>query len=147
MLLKLLGKEQSTNKNSLSFEEVKIWKQWEHIDICAEITLKEKDENVNHVILIENKYYTHTHSTKDTDGEYRNQLEVYKKVFDNFYEEKKIPKENRHYIVITCLEKEDFEDVDKYGYCLFNLYDLIDEKSNYELTESDIFNEFWIEKW
>lgn len=32
-----------------------------------------------HAILIENKYYTPLHLTKDDDGQYKNQLEVYRK--------------------------------------------------------------------
>lgn len=144
MLLKLLKKEEHDKFN---IEEVKVWKQWERIDLCVEVKLKEDEDENTHVILIENKYYTHTHNTKDADGEYRNQLEVYKKVFDNYYDQKNIVKENRHYIVITCLEKKDFEDVEKYGYELLNFYDLLDNQSNYEPTESDIFNEFWIEEW
>lgn len=130
--------------------KVEVWKEWEQIDICAEVKIEKASGQIEeHAILIENKYYTGLHQSRDIDGTYRNQLIVYKKKFDKQYKDKFI----KHYNVISCISKADpkFEqlfgimDTEEYkGFQLFSLDELL---INMEETESDIYNEFMLENW
>ena len=146
LLFKLLQIEQENN-DKIVIEEVKVWKQWKRIDLWVEVTLMDNGQREKHSILIENKYYTLTHDTRDIDGTYKDQLEVYKKVFDNFYAQDNNIK--KHYALITCLDNyPDQEKIQKLGYQLHTYSALQDEMAsnarNIEPSESDIFNEFWI---
>ena len=77
-----MGKE---NINDIRFKTVKTWKQWNNIDLCVEVILEIAGQEEKHAILIEDKYYTNLHLSKDTDGKNRNQLVVYKKQFESCY--------------------------------------------------------------
>ena len=68
--------------DSIIFEDIKVWKQDQRIDLWVELVVSMDNQKEQHAILIENKYYSQLHNTKDTDGEYRNQLIVYKNKFD-----------------------------------------------------------------
>lgn len=141
--------------DGISVQSVEVWKEWNQIDLCVEVVLKrETGEVENHAIMIENKYYTGLHLSRDADGNYRNQLLVYRDKFDKFYDEKPEWKsENMHYCVITCvyrdtpgfketygiLEEEEYKD-----FLLFSLKELVPGE---EMTESDIYNEFMIGDW
>lgn len=144
--------------NKTNVESVRVWKEWQYIDLSVEATIKKKDgESHTYVILIENKYYTKLRG---------HQLEDYKKKFDDYYANKNISSEYRRYRLISCLEeKEKIENiygvkVSKYpeeenqeDFLALPFYSLLPEKfyhettGEYEDTESDIFNEFWLRKW
>lgn len=131
-----------------TFESVETSKQYDGIDLWVELTLNRNGQRERHAILIEDKYYSKLRDTRDDDGEYRNQLEVYRKRFDGYYDEQ--PEQyHRHYALITCVDREDpkfamYDIAPQLGYKTFSLGELLDENCNHELSESDIFNEFWI---
>lgn len=150
MLSKLLGFS-LTNK---TIKSVKVWKEWEHIDLCVEVIISCETGEEKHAIMIENKYYTGLKLSKDTDGEYKNQILVYKKKFDHFYTSQKNLDINKlHYCVITCIYKNDDKFHDKFGYLgsgeykWVNVYSLCELVPDNKKTESDIYNEFLLEDW
>ena len=133
--------------DSIIFENIKVWKQDQRIDLWVELVVSMDNQKEQHAILIENKYYSQLHNTKDTDGEYRNQLIVYKNKFDEHYR-KQTNQWYKHYALITCINKDDpnfkkakYDSAEGYGYNVFTYEEL---KSKVEECESDIFNEFWI---
>ena len=146
ILAQLLGLPCS---DGLKFESVKTWKQSSYIDVWVEVILSLDGEQQRHAILIENKYYTGLHLAKDTDGVKRNQLLVYRKKFDAYYEEQQ-EIFIKHYALITCISESDpkfqmYAEAPEYGYTIYPLEDLHNYLS--EDSESDIFNEFWVRGW
>ncbi|MCQ2078034.1 MAG: hypothetical protein MJZ20_13590, partial [Bacteroidaceae bacterium] len=134
-----------------SIFKVEVWKESAQIDLWVTVIIKKANgEEQKHAIMIENKYYTGLHLSRDTDGEYRNQLIVYKKKFDEYYDKTWI----LHYCVITCIYRTNsnfnllFGEVGKEGelqpFKLFSLKELV---PNHENTESDIYNEFMLGDW
>lgn len=142
ILCRLLG---ISNPETVSIIEVKTRKQDSKIDLWVEISLLCNDIKENHALLIENKYYSKLRNVKDEDGCSRNQLIVYKKKFDKHYDSQAAW--HRHYSLITCIEKSDpkfnqYNICAEIGFNVFSFYDLCDDCTS--LTESDIYNEFWI---
>jgi hypothetical protein len=127
--------------------DVKVWKQEENIDLWVEVELRKNGNNEHHAILIENKYYSKLRQVKDTDGEYRNQLIVYKKKFDKYYSEQSIPS-HKHYVLITCIERDEenkfieYSRAKDFGYRIITFYEMLGNCT--QETESDIYNEFWL---
>ena len=143
MLSKLLDLD-VLNIESVEFKRVEVWKQWERIDLFVEVDAVINNIEKRYAILIEDKFYSGLHYTKDIDGKYRNQLEVYKKKFENYYKEQNEVRELR-YALITCIEREDikfkqYNITSQFGYNVFSFYELLEDEI---LTESEIFNEFW----
>ena len=144
ILLYLIGYQKESD---IEIIEVQTWKQSSQIDLWGEIRLKRNGQEELHAILIESKYYTGLHNATDIDGEKRNQLIVYKKKFDNYYNAQN---ENwiRHYNLITCIEREEpdkftrYEIAKEFGFDIFTFYEIVN--IGLEETESDIFNEFWL---
>lgn len=142
ILCRILG--ESTDIEIL---DVKVWKQEYNIDLWLEIELKKFEDVEHHAILIENKYYSKLRQVKDTDGEYRNQLIVYKKKFDKYYSEQSSDWK-KHYILITCIERDDenkfmeYSCAEELGYRIITFYEMLGECT--AETESDIYNEFWL---
>lgn len=133
--------------NTTNVKSVKIWKEWQYIDLCVEVVITDGKKNKKFALLIENKYYSLLHD---------NQLSRYKAIFDKYYNEKEW---NRVYKMVTCNEKKDIKRL--YGkelaktpaFKALSFYDLLTKKywhadtKIYEDTESDIFNEFWLRYW
>ena len=71
--------------DSIIFRGVRVWKEDQHIDLWVELIIENNGVADKHAILIENKYYSSLHDSKDSDGCYRNQLQVYKNRFDAHY--------------------------------------------------------------
>lgn len=144
----MLGKLCEIDVNdSVNFKNVEVWKEDQNIDLWVELDVEINDTSQKHAILIENKYYTGLHLTRDSDGEYRNQLEVYKKRFDEHYS-KKEEEWKLHYNLVTCVERESpaftmYDIAKDFGYQVHSFYDMLISPEP-EPTESDIFNEFWI---
>ena len=141
MLGKLLDID---NIDDVIFSNVKVWKQWEKIDLRVEVDVEQMGKTTKCALLIENKYYTGLHDTTDVDGVKRNQLVVYKNTFDAHYNSQS-EKWQKHYALITCIERNDskFEQyhiAKKFGFKLFSFYELLENDIQ---TESDLFNEFW----
>ncbi len=149
MLLKLVEKNPCDN---VIVEHVDVWKQSQKIDLWVEARLVVNGIEELHAILIENKYYSPLHLSKDEDGEYRNQLEVYKKKFVTHYAG--MCAWHLHFAVITCMERTDDNFVATYdekeighlGFKLYSFDDMLNETMSID-SESDIFNEFWLTNW
>lgn len=143
MLSKLLDLD-ILDIESVEFKRVEVWKQWEKIDLFVEVDALINNIEKRYAILIEDKFYSKLHYTKDIDGKYRNQLEVYKKKFENYYKEQNEVRELK-YALITCIEREDtkfqqYNIANQFGFNVFSFYELLEDEI---LTESEIFNEFW----
>lgn len=139
--------------DSIIFRGVRVWKEDQHIDLWVELIIENNGVADKHAILIENKYYSSLHDSKDSDGCYRNQLQVYKNRFDAHYN-KDSDTWIKHYNLITCIERNDpkfsaYYDIAKsFGFKVISFYEMLgkepEEGCYYEYTESDIFNEFWL---
>ena len=149
ILANLLGIENIND--DIQFQNIQVWKGCQYIDLWVELEVKENEQITKHAILIEDKYYGPLRQCKDNDGEYKNQLLVYKKRFDAHYdngENKKISWK-KHYALVTCIKKEDKKfaiyDIPKsWKYNKYYIKDLLGNKNNeYQLSETEIFNEFW----
>ena len=149
ILAKLLGYKEIND--DIQFQNIQVWKGCQYIDLWVELEVKENEQINKHAILIEDKYYGPLRQCKDDDGEYRNQLLVYKKRFDAHYdngENKKISWK-RHYALVTCIKNETpkfaiYDAADDLGFNKFYIKELLGEINNNPAeTESDIFNEFW----
>ena len=142
--------------DNAKIKSVKVWKEWQYMDLCVEVLLEKGETKQTYAILIENKYYSKLRE---------NQLVDYKKKFDEYYDNNKevcVPKANRRYKLVTCHETEEMiklysEEVNKTkngnknSFEMLSFYELLPEEylhdETYEETESDIFNEFWLRKW
>lgn len=134
-----------TLSSDVEFRNVKVWKENQNIDLWVELELKQEDSVTKHAILIENKYYSKLHDTKDEDGVQRNQLYVYKRDFDAHYSKDENSEWQKHYALITCIERTDkkfdqYKIADEFKFNIFSFYELVENDIQ---TESDIFNEFW----
>ena len=116
-------------------------------NLWVELVVETDGKSQKHAILIENKYYTGLHLSRDSKGQYRNQLEVYKERFEEHYL-KKDEDWKRHYNLVTCVERESpafsmYDIAKNFRYQVHSFYEMLKD-SDPEWTESDIFNEFWI---
>lgn len=144
----MLGKLCEIDVNeSVVFKDVKVWKEDQNIDLWVELIVETDGKSQKHAILIENKYYTGLHPARDNEGQYRNQLEVYKEKFIEHYS-KKDDDWKLHYNLVTCVERESpafamYDVAKEFKYQVYSIYDLL-VSTDPQPTESDIFNEFWI---
>lgn len=137
----ILFKLIETVDRNQEIKSVKVWKQWQRIDLTVEVVLSENGQDSKHVILIEDKYYSAPHD---------NQLSRYKELFDDYYKNEDVIK---HYALITAIYRNDsrgdfarcYDDVESSGYKVYSLGELLDEEQ--KETESDIFNQFWLADW
>lgn len=134
ILGKIIGK---TIEENDSLSEICVYKQEVEIDLWVEFKLNDED----HAILIEDKYYGKLSE---------NQLEDYIQKFDKYYKENE-PSYERHYCLISCIQRED-EKFNQYygkakdlGFDLFSLKELVTDIT--PPSGSDIFDEFWLEDW
>ena len=149
ILANLLGIKKIND--DIQFQNIQVWKGCQYIDLWVELEVKENEQINKHAILIEDKYYGPLRQCKDDDGEYKNQLLVYKKRFDAHYDngENKKMSWKKHYALVTCIKKEDKKfaiyDIPKsWKYDKYYIKDLLGSKKNeYQLSENEIFNEFW----
>ena len=115
---------------------VETWKQDNYIDLWVHVSIN----GISHDILIEDKYYSNLHD---------DQLTRYKEYFDKWLEENR--KESMpHYYILSCMDSYD-KKVSQYKVPDFKLicWDQMLEamgcnNADCEPSESDIFNEFWI---
>lgn len=144
MLCKLLDIAVS-DIESVEFKRVEVWKQWERIDLFVEVDAIMNKAEKQYAILIEDKFYSGLRNTTDTDGSCKNQLEVYKRKFEDYYKEQNEERELK-YALITCIERGDknfrqYEVAENFGFKVFSFYELLEDEKP---TESEIFNEFWL---
>lgn len=139
VLFKLINKE---DRLEYKIKRVKVWKQWEHIDVIAEIELEFNTQIERHLVVIEDKAYTLIHD---------DQLTRYEHTVNSYYRDKTY---NKHYWVISFFDKEEKCFNDLMAQCKgtdwkpLSFYEVIGWKDGeFPDTESDLFNEFWLRKW
>ena len=146
-LLLLNNESEIKNGKNITITNVKTWKQWRNIDVCAEVTLevtlivdeKEIKKEIKYAICFENKVYTHIHS---------DQLKKYQEVFENFYQTKP-DKYRRLYFFLTYYsetqEKEE-QECKKYKFEYLKVENLkywFVNTGYPTASGSEIFDEFW----
>lgn len=145
VLLKLIGMEKNSN---VIINKVDVWKQWENIDLTAEIELEVNNKTERHLVVIEDKAYTLIHD---------NQLKRYVDSVNAYYHDKGHNSYKKHFWVISFYDKEEecFKTLQKQckeckeaNWDPLSFYDVIGwENGDFEDTESDLFNEFWLREW
>lgn len=144
ILFKLLGIEDNSN---IVIDCVKVWKQWSYIDLVADVYLIVNNRKELHVILAENKAYT---LMKENQRD--NYPKVAKDVYDNYAQYKDYRNYTMHKVLVTCfgveedLYKYQQKFVEKTDWRVFSIEELPDWNVE-EQTESDLFNEFWLNDW
>ena len=141
ILFKLLNIKKFSN---ITVAHVRVWKQWKRVDLLAEISLVKEGKSELHILMVEDKAYTML--TPKQRDEYP---QLVKEKFVNVN-----AKYTLHQSIITCYDKKDqkykeLSDFIKRGtekWKLFSIYTLPDKEVK-ELTESDLFNEFWLNDW
>ena len=120
------------------FEQVKVWKQDQDIDLWIELQVNRNGVRECHAILIEDKFYSQLRP---------NQLENYKERFEAHYAVQ-ADEWHRHYVLITCIERTDSKFEEYYGkasalgFIKYSIGEVFSRNRNE--CESDIFNEFWL---
>ena len=133
-------------KNYNSVKSVKTWKQWERIDLHAEIILINNNGiEVNHALLIEDKAYSKIHG---------NQLNNYKVTFEEEYHDRKDGNWVRRYVYFTIHDNVPIEDqklCDEEGYRAFTMNEIRGcfwpTEDDLRLIGNDFFDEFWVKNW
>lgn len=134
------------DKDYKSIESVETWKQWNKIDLLAEVELIDNENNKSkHALLIEDKAYSSLH---------HDQLNRYKKTFEETYKGTGF-ENNLHYVYFTIKERHKI--VDDEVLCKeagFQHYTMEEIRDCFWATEDDliptgneIFDEFWIKNW
>ena len=139
VLLNLIGRKEKTDAK---ITRVDVWRQWNSIDVCAEIDVIIDGKEEKHVVVIEDKAYTLIHD---------NQLERYSEHAKEHYTHGEFV----HYWVITFFDKSNKakydvlkQDCDKARWGLLSFYEVIGwNDGDFEDTGSDLFDEFWLRKW
>lgn len=145
ILFKLLGIENCSN---IEIVKVQVWKQWRNVDLIADVFLAENDVVKLHVLLIENKAYT---MMKE------NQRDQYPILIREDYDTMDKYREYRdyvlHQVLVTCYDSDSpqFSNLSDFvakgnGWTVHSIGDLPDINVD-EMTESDLFNEFWLMSW
>jgi hypothetical protein len=126
--------------NNITIKDVRTWKQWERIDLVAEIDLVIDKEDVSYAIIFENKLYTKIHNE---------QLTRYRKSAEKFYLNHK---EKSNYKIIyrflSALEDIPPEDIsaceDKNAnFKPLTFQDLREAINSNDRTGESLFDEFW----
>lgn len=143
--MRLIGLLETPN---VDIKKVDIWRQWEQIDVTAEVEVVVNGQTQRHLVVLEDKAYTKIHD---------DQLNRYAEKVSEYYEGKSKQKFNIHYWVITFFDKSSNNwsilerECDKAKWRLLSFYDVIgwseDKKEEFEGTESDLFEEFWLKEW
>ena len=143
ILCKLLGIE----SDSVEVLEVKVWKQRNNIDIFSTIKLINNGKEECYVLLTEDKVYTQMGKNQrdnypqiakdwcDSNSEWAN---CKLRLCAITCQDRNTPAYNK--LVEFCKQSSTWE------WNVFSLEDLPDPNAE-ELTESDLFNEFWLSSW
>lgn len=120
----------------IKVKSVETWKQWNYIDLHANVELEYNGNTKHHAILIENKAYTSVHD---------NQLIRYKQIFEASYDQSLF---KLHFVLITCFDDIPENILYACEEAAFKCLSLLDLFSNEQKdSESDLFNEFWLRQW
>ena len=119
---------------------VNTWKQENWIDLWVWVSVN----GVEYDILIEDKYYSRLRN---------NQLSRYKLYFDDWLDKNR-RNSTRRYWLLTCLDRPKTSIYSSAGGDGFSIGSWDDMKeamgcdaSDFQDSESDIFNEFWLRSW
>jgi hypothetical protein len=153
-LLKLIEEKYQLNEigyiDNVNFISVKVWKQWQKIDLIAEVEVDfdfggYKSNIEHHVIVIENKAYTGIHD---------DQLSRYSQVVEDWYKDKDV---KIHYWVVTFYDNDtnEFEAISNQcheangNWKCISFEDVVDLTDDERVsgTGNEIIDEFWIKKW
>lgn len=145
VLFKFIGKEFDPN---VIIKRVDVWKQWEHIDLTAEIELEVNNQTERHLVVIEDKAYTLIHD---------DQLKRYAYTVIAHYRDKERKSYQKHFWVISFFDREEecFKSLQKQckeckvvKWEPLSFYDVIGWKEGeFPDTGSDLFDEFWLREW
>jgi len=149
VLMKMMGETPKIDSygwvENLDLKSVKVWKQWQRIDLIAEVEADCGSGMKHHVIVVENKAYTGIH-----DG----QLSRYAETIEDYYKDKDV---QMHYWVITFFDSstKNYEAIAnqckeaKGHWKCTSFEDLIDltEEERQKGTYNQIIDEFWIKNW
>ena len=133
---RLIEKEITPSDNVV----VETWKQYERIDLWVYVKVGDEE----HDILIEDKYYSRIHD---------NQPGRYKSIFDEWRKGNR-PKSHPHYWILSCFDNKESTDIynaaaKDSGFKILFWDDMLEsmgiKNENPLASESDIFNEFWLE--
>lgn len=153
-LMKLIEEEYQLNEidyvDNVDFINVKVWKQWQKIDLIAEVEVdldwgNRESNTEHHVIVVENKAYTSIHD---------DQLSRYSQAVEEWYKDKDV---KIHYWVVTFYDNDtkEFEAISnqcqesKGQWKCISFEDVVDLTDDERIngTRNDIIDEFWIKKW
>lgn len=120
--------------------EVKTWRQWENVDLTAEIKLSKNESEESHVLNIENKWYTSVQE---------GQLEKSRDSIELYYSDKP------EWIIKNVVIYPDYEKVNEHliqenfdkGYLTLASEDLFYPHKEEKLTGNDLFDEYWFRSW
>lgn len=153
VLMKLLGKECHLDYmwyiENTDIISVKVWKQWEKIDLIAEVEIGfgygANKQIEHHVIVVESKAYTRVHD---------DQLSRYTQTVEDYYKDKDV---TIHYWVISFFDRDsdEFEAISNQAREAKGHWECISFDDLVELTTdeeergiyNDIIDEFWIKRW
>ena len=149
VLMKMIGETPKIDSygwvENLNLKSVKVWKQWQRIDLIAEVEADCGSGLKHHVIVIENKAYTSVHD---------DQLSRYAETIEDYYKGQDV---QIHYWVITFFDSdtENYEAIAnqckeaKGNWKCTSFEDLIDltEEERQKGTYNQIIDEFWIKNW
>lgn len=135
VLMKLIEKDKVEKIVS-----VHVWKQWQRIDVIAEVVVEYDGKEEKHVVVIEDKAYTMIHD---------DQLNRYERTVSEWYADKDI---KPHYWVITFFSEgeagyktmKSMCDASNVKWRLLSYDNVLDD---YSPTGSELFDDFWINKW
>lgn len=133
------------NVPDLLVESVKVWKQWQRIDLTAEIDADCGNGMKHHIVIVENKAYTGIHD---------DQLSRYAEIIEDYYKDKDV---QIHYWVITFFDNgsDNYESIAnqckeaKGNWKCISFEDLVDltEYERQNGTHNQIVDEFWVKYW
>lgn len=144
VLFKLIEKE---NDSNVKINRVEVWKQWERIDLTAEIELEVNNQTERHLVVIEDKAYTLIHD---------DQLKRYTETVNAYYHDKGRNSYKKHFWIISFFDRDEerFKTLQKQcdnykEWKLLSFYEVIGWKEGEEFqdTKSDLFDEFWLREW
>ena len=149
VLMKMIGETPKIDSygwvENLDLKSVKVWKQWQRIDLIAEVEADCGSGMKHHVIVVENKAYTGIHDV---------QLSRSAETIEDYYKDKDV---QMHYWVITFFDSctENYEAIAdqckeaKGRWKCTSFEDLIDltEEERKKGTYNQIIDEFWIKNW
>lgn len=131
--------EIDTDNSKISITRVSPTKQWKRIDLIVDVELIKNGIVENHCILIETKYFS---KLENNLSEYLDKATKFK------FPVKPEKKRDMHYWVFHCRSDNDAID---YKNVLPDSFSIINkqffESNGINETESEIFNEFWINNW